>query len=68
MQIIENPQRKDWSRIVQRPTQTVENIEKTVIQIFDDVKRNGDKAVKKYTAIRITSYNVCYTKLLRGWA
>ncbi len=51
MQIIENPQRKDWSRIVQRPTQTVENIEKTVIQIFDDVKRNGDKAVEKYTAM-----------------
>ena len=51
MQIIENPQRKDWSRVLQRPTQTIENIENTVIQIFDDVKRHGDKAVEKYTAM-----------------
>lgn len=51
MQIIENPPKKDWQTILQRPTQTIENIEKTVIQIFDDIKRHGDKAVAKYTAM-----------------
>jgi len=51
MNIIENPQKKDWPKVLQRPTQTVENIEKTVIQIFDDVKRNGDKAIAKYTSM-----------------
>jgi len=51
MKIIENPQIKDWSALLQRPTQTIENIEKTVIQIFNDVKRNGDKAIDKYTAM-----------------
>ncbi len=51
MKIIENPQRKDWSKVLQRPTQTIEDIENTVIQIFDDIKRHGDKAVSKYTAM-----------------
>jgi histidinol dehydrogenase len=51
MQIIENPSKKDWQTILQRPTQTIENIEQTVIQIFDDIKRHGDKAISKYTAM-----------------
>jgi histidinol dehydrogenase len=51
MQIIENPLKKDWQTILQRPTQTIENIEQTVIQIFDDIKRHGDKAISKYTAM-----------------
>jgi histidinol dehydrogenase len=36
---------------LKRPTQTIENIEQTVIQIFDDIKRHGDKAISKYTAM-----------------
>lgn len=51
MQIIENPQKKDWQKILQRPTQTIENIENTVVQIFDDIKRHGDKAITKYSAM-----------------
>jgi len=51
MKIIESPQKKDWPKVLQRPTQTIENIEKTVIQIFDDIKRNGDRAITKYTAM-----------------
>ncbi len=51
MQIIKNPNKESWSEILKRPTQTVENIEITVNQIFEDVKRNGDKAIEKYTAL-----------------
>lgn len=51
MKIIDNPQRKDWSTLLQRPTQTIEDIENTVIQIFDDIMRHGDKAIMKYTAM-----------------
>lgn len=51
MKIIENPQRKVWSKLLQRPTQTIEDIENTVIQIFDDIMRHGDKAVSKYTSM-----------------
>ena len=51
MKNINNPQRKDWNQILQRPTKTVEDIEKTVNQIFDDVQKNGDAAVNKYTQL-----------------
>ncbi|WP_142786064.1 histidinol dehydrogenase [Changchengzhania lutea] len=50
MQIIDNPNRSEWSDILKRPTQTVYAIEATVNQIFDDVKREGDVAIKKYTS------------------
>ncbi|WP_159023229.1 histidinol dehydrogenase [Formosa sp. L2A11] len=50
MKIIENPNKSDWSEILKRPTQTVNDIEKTVIQIFEDVKSNGDAAISKYTS------------------
>ena len=51
MKIIENPNKADWSDILQRPTQTVNDIENTVTQIFDDVKRNEDDAIAKYTSL-----------------
>ena len=35
--------------MLKRPTQTVADIEKTVVQIFDEIKNDGDTAVKKYT-------------------
>ncbi|MBR9846579.1 MAG: histidinol dehydrogenase [Algicola sp.] len=46
-----NPNRNEWSTILKRPTQTVENIEDTVIEIFNDVQRRGDKAISKYTEL-----------------
>ncbi len=51
MKKIENPKRENWAELLKRPTQTVENIENTVNQIFDDVRRHGDKAIEKYTAM-----------------
>lgn len=51
METIINPSKAQWSKILQRPTKTIDDIENTVTQIFDDVKRNGDKAVSKYTSL-----------------
>jgi histidinol dehydrogenase len=51
MNKIINPAKSDWSTILQRPTQTIESIEETVISIFDDVKRNGDEGINRYTSI-----------------
>lgn len=51
MQIIKNPNRASWSEFVKRPTQSVDSIEATVVQIFEDVKRNGNLAIQKYTAL-----------------
>ncbi|MFD1294166.1 histidinol dehydrogenase [Lutibacter holmesii] len=46
-----NPEKSDWSQLLQRPTQTVEAIEETVTSIFDDIKRNGNDGVRRYTSI-----------------
>ncbi|OBX24797.1 histidinol dehydrogenase [Gelidibacter algens] len=51
MQIIKNPNRNSWSELIKRPTQTLDSIENTVNQIFDDVSRNGNLAVQKYTSL-----------------
>ncbi|WP_370476181.1 histidinol dehydrogenase [Tamlana flava] len=49
MQIINNPNKNTWSEILKRPTQTVDDIEGIVNQVFDDVRQNGDEAIAKYT-------------------
>ena len=46
-----NPPKNEWLELLQRPTQTVEAIETTVTSIFDDVKRNGNDGIKRYTSI-----------------
>ncbi|RSK38689.1 histidinol dehydrogenase [Mangrovimonas spongiae] len=51
MKTIINPKSSDWSEILKRPTQTINNIEQTVNEIFNDVERQGDKAIIKYTTI-----------------
>ncbi|WP_282148172.1 histidinol dehydrogenase [Algibacter lectus] len=50
MQIINNPNKSDWSEILKRPTQTVNDIEGTVTSVFKDVVNRGDAAIKEYTA------------------
>lgn len=49
MRTIKNPNKNTWSELLKRPTQTINDIENTVNQIFEDVQRNGDAAIKKYT-------------------
>ena len=51
MTIIENPNRKNWPILLQRPTQSVDDIEATVNQIFKEVVKNGDLAIAKYTSL-----------------
>ncbi|WP_417443954.1 histidinol dehydrogenase [Joostella sp.] len=51
MSNIYNPKREEWSEILQRPTQTIDDIEATVYEVFNEVKQKGDEAVKKYTSL-----------------
>ncbi len=51
MKIITNPKQSDWAELLKRPTQTVENIENTVVSIFNDVQQKGDQAISKYTSL-----------------
>lgn len=62
MKTIKYPKREDWATILKRPTQTVDDIEDTVNQVFKDVERNGDAAIQKYTSmfdsVELSSYQV----------
>jgi len=49
MNKIYNPKKEDWESLLQRPTQTLEDIELTVNEIFSEVRAKGDIAVSKYT-------------------
>lgn len=51
MKVIRYPKREDWSAVLSRPTQTVDDIESTVNKVFEDVERNGDAAIAKYTSL-----------------
>ncbi len=51
MNKIYNPAREEWSGLLQRPTQTVEDIEATVKEIFTEIQAKGDTAVRKYTRL-----------------
>lgn len=56
------PKKETWPEILKRPTQTVKEIETTVNQVFEDVQKNGDTAIKKYTKkfdkVAVTSLQV----------
>jgi histidinol dehydrogenase len=56
------PKKETWTEILKRPTQTVKEIETTVNQVFEDVQKNGDTAIKKYTKkfdkVAVTSLKV----------
>lgn len=51
MKIITNPDKLSWVTLLQRPTQSVDDIEQTVNQIFEEVKKKGDVAIAKYTSL-----------------
>ncbi|WP_396601092.1 histidinol dehydrogenase [Algibacter sp. R77976] len=49
MKIISNPNKASWKDVLKRPTQTVDDIEDVVNQIFKEVSDRGDDAIKEYT-------------------
>lgn len=51
MKKIINPDKNQWEEILKRPTRSVEDVEKTVYQIFGEVKSRGNEAVAKYTQL-----------------
>lgn len=48
MNIIKYPERNSWSNIVRRPHLDVSQLNATVNGVLNDVRENGDAAVKKY--------------------
>ncbi|HXB29746.1 MAG TPA: histidinol dehydrogenase [Puia sp.] len=48
LQIIENPDKNEWSTLLTRSIINSENLETAVRKILEDIKRTGDKAVREY--------------------
>lgn len=49
MQIIEYPKKERWPEILARPERDAHMREQSVARILDDVEREGDAAVRRYT-------------------
>jgi len=49
MEIIINPEEKDWSVLLKRPEADASSLEKSVSKILQQVKLKGDAAVRKYS-------------------
>jgi histidinol dehydrogenase len=50
MEIIKYPKKKDWPQLLARPIFETQSLEETVRSILEDVRKNGDVAVLKYTS------------------
>lgn len=48
MNIIRNPSRSDWAKIIERPHLDISQLNSTVSSVLADVKSRGDEAVKEY--------------------
>lgn len=49
MQIVIDPNREDWSALLKRPANNTKAIERPVQKVLEQIQKNGDKAVRKYT-------------------
>ena len=49
MQIIKYPKRGNWEKLAQRPVIDSSTLEKSVENILNKIKKQGDKALIKYT-------------------
>lgn len=49
MKKIYNPEKTSWKSILERPTACIDDVEETVLKIFDEVIDGGDEIIKKYT-------------------
>ncbi len=49
MEIIQSPDKKDWKKILARPVVDTKSLEFTVSNILQEVKTNGDDAVRKFS-------------------
>ncbi len=49
MEILNNPPKENWESILKRPAIDLKELENNVSAILNDIRSNGDAAVKRYT-------------------
>jgi histidinol dehydrogenase len=50
MKLIKYPAREEWEEIIKRPVMDTRELGLAVIEILEDVRRNGDSALRKYSS------------------
>ena len=67
MQVIKYPTEEDFETIVKRPQLNVSRLNATVAEVLNDVRNNGDEAVKRYEKefdhVSLASLDVTQTEL-----
>ena len=70
MKKIINPNKKNWSSLIERPSLSYENIEPLAKKIFRDISNYGDSAVNKYSKkfdnIELNSFKVKRDEILKA--
>src|SRR6056297_3994 len=56
MEIVKNPGKEKWFELLKRPARTDEEIQISVREILKDVRKNRDRALKKYTKALDNAY------------
>lgn len=51
MKKILNPNKKDWAKLMERPAVEQQELFTLVDQLFTEIRKDGDKAVKKYSQL-----------------
>ena len=51
MKIYSNPNSNEWSNLTERPTESLADLQNTVLDIFKEIKQKGDLAIQKYTSL-----------------
>lgn len=49
--ICSHPERSEWPSLLKRPVMSLSALQGTVQQVFDDVRANGDEALRRYEAM-----------------
>jgi len=72
MKLISYPDKKDWKALLQRPVFDTASLQEKVSTVLNDVKQNGDAAIKKYTAqfdgIELDNFVVTHDEINQGVA
>ncbi len=67
MKLYSYPDKTAWPAILQRPVMEMESLESTVQAVLDEVRRNGDEALRAYTerfdGVRLSGFQVSEAEL-----
>ncbi len=51
MQVIYNPKKSEWTELLKRPVFETDSLNEKVQSVLDEIKSDGDVAIRKYTAM-----------------